>query len=71
VEDDGPGFPPSFLAVSNPTQTGIDFTTGSTGLGLYFARTVAEMHKSRGRTGSLRLENGGAMGGGCFILQLP
>jgi hypothetical protein len=29
------------------------------------------MHKHRGQGGSLRLENGGAWGGGCFILRLP
>jgi hypothetical protein len=29
------------------------------------------MHKHRGRCGALRLENGGAYGGGCFILTLP
>ncbi len=29
------------------------------------------MHKHRERRGSLRLENGGAFGGGCFVLSLP
>lgn len=70
VEDDGVGFPPSMLCDSS-TQVGIDFSSGSTGLGLYFARTVAQMHKNRGVSGALRLENGGALHGGCFILQLP
>lgn len=70
VEDDGTGYPDDMLKEA-PNQLGIDFNTGSTGLGLYFARIVAQMHKNQGRTGSLRLENGGAWGGGCFVLQLP
>jgi signal transduction histidine kinase len=70
VEDDGSGFPP-FMLDTHPAPVGIDFTRGSTGLGLHFARTVAGMHKNRGAVGTLRLENGGSLGGGCFILQLP
>jgi signal transduction histidine kinase len=70
VEDDGPGFPPSMLCDSE-TPPGINFMSGSTGLGLYFARTVASIHKNRGKSGALRLENGGKWGGGCFVLELP
>jgi two-component system sensor histidine kinase SenX3 len=29
------------------------------------------MHHHRGRHGAVRLENGGLLGGGCFILTLP
>ena len=47
---------------------GVNFLTNSTGLGLYFSSEVAKMHKHRGRSGALRLENGGAYGGGCFVL---
>jgi two-component system sensor histidine kinase SenX3 len=32
---------------------------------------VARMHRHRGREGSVHLENGGTLGGGCFILRLP
>lgn len=71
VEDDGPGFPAAMLLETATTPSRIDFNSGSTGLGLYFARTVAAMHKNQGRHGTLSLENGGALGGGCFILQLP
>jgi signal transduction histidine kinase len=71
VEDDGPGFPLAMLSKTVSTPSKIDFNSGSTGLGLYFARTVAGMHKNQGRHGTLNLENGGAWGGGCFILQLP
>ena len=71
VEDDGPGFPPTMLLETISAPSKIDFSSGSTGLGLYFARTVAGMHKHQDRQGVLRLENGGTWGGGCFILQLP
>jgi signal transduction histidine kinase len=71
VEDDGPGYPDFLLAHGNGQDRGINHETGSTGLGLYFAGVVAGMHKGSGRTGGIRLENGGGMGGGCFQLELP
>jgi signal transduction histidine kinase len=75
VEDNGPGYPPALLkagAIATREQgSGVNFLTNSAGLGLYFSSEVAKMHRHRGRCGSLRLENGGAYGGGCFILRLP
>jgi two-component system sensor histidine kinase SenX3 len=75
VEDDGAGYPPSMLAAGASAMTGraggVNFMTNSTGLGLYFASEVAKMHQHRGRSGALRLENGGAWGGACFVLSLP
>lgn len=71
VEDDGPGFPDFLLAQGNALERGISFETGSTGLGLYFAGVVAGMHQAAGRSGRLRLGNGGTLGGGCFMLELP
>jgi signal transduction histidine kinase len=79
VEDNGPGYPDALLkAGASAARTlggdftgGIDFKTNSTGLGLYFSSEVAKMHRHRGRHGTLRLENGGTCGGGCFILSLP
>ncbi|MBI1890661.1 MAG: HAMP domain-containing histidine kinase [Burkholderiales bacterium] len=70
VEDNGPGYPEAILADQDGSLA-TNFRTGSTGLGLYFSREVAKLHKHQGREGSVRLENGGALGGGCFILQLP
>ncbi len=70
VEDNGSGYPAAMLA-DPEAASGVNFDTGSTGLGLYFARQVARMHQHRGRHGTVRLENGGALGGGCFILELP
>jgi len=75
VEDNGPGYPPSLLKAgaiaTREAASGVNFLTNSAGLGLYFSSKVAKMHQHRGRIGTLRLENGGAYGGGCFILRLP
>lgn len=74
VEDNGPGYPPALLKAGASAARdvgGVNFMTNSTGLGLYFSSEVAKMHRHRGRHGALRLENGGAYGGGCFILTLP
>jgi len=75
VEDNGSGYPGAMLeagaSAMSGLRTGVNFLTNSTGLGLYFSSEVAKMHRHRGRSGALRLENGGAFGGGCFVLSLP
>ncbi|OYY93160.1 MAG: hypothetical protein B7Y41_12600 [Hydrogenophilales bacterium 28-61-23] len=71
VEDDGPGYPDFLLAQGNGAQQGINFNTGSTGLGLYFADVVARMHQAGGKIGRIHLANGGQLGGGRFSLELP
>lgn len=71
IDDNGRGFPAFMMAQAFPTSQGINTNTGSTGLGLYFAAIAARMHRNRERVGSTRLENGGALGGGTFILTLP
>jgi two-component system sensor histidine kinase SenX3 len=75
VEDNGRGYPAAMLeagaSAMSGARSGVNFMTNSTGLGLYFSSEVAKMHKHRERSGSLRLENGGAYGGGCFVLSLP
>jgi len=75
VEDNGPGYPPALLKAgaiaTRDTAGGMNFLTNSAGLGLYFSSEVAKMHHHRERRGTLRLENGGRYGGGCFILCLP
>ena len=71
VADDGAGFPEFMLAQGFPARQGIDVHTGSTGLGLFFARLAAGLHRRGGVSGSTRLCNGGELGGGCFTLVLP
>ena len=71
VEDNGSGYPANVLEAGDAVNKGVNFASGSTGLGLYFSAMVAKLHQNRDRSGSMQLENGGAFGGGCFILRLP
>jgi signal transduction histidine kinase len=72
VEDNGSGYPEAMLlSDSVVAKKGVNFFNGSTGLGFYFSSQVAHMHQNNGRTGSLTIENGGAYGGGCFVVTLP
>lgn len=70
VEDDGPGFPTAMLtqapAVSELKDDGL-----STGLGLYFARTLISQHVASGRSGQIQLGKSQALGGACVTLVLP
>ena len=72
VEDNGAGFPAHMLLAGDVTsERAVNFETGSTGLGFYFSNQVARLHKNGKRRGALSLENGGALGGGCFVIRLP
>lgn len=72
VEDNGTGYSDSMLHSGDAGgDQGVNFSTGSTGLGLHFSRQVAHLHKNAGARGQLRIENGGTLGGGCFVLTLP
>jgi two-component system sensor histidine kinase SenX3 len=71
VADDGQGFPEFMLAQGFPSRQGIDVRTGSTGLGLFFSRLAAGLHRRGELTGSTRIANGGELGGGRFVVILP
>lgn len=71
VEDDGPGFPQTMRNMSDRSLAELDLSAGRTGLGLFFARLIAEAHQVGGIKGEIRLENGGKLGGGVFTLILP
>ena len=72
VEDNGSGYPGFMLRGGAGAQSAsVNFVTGSTGLGFYFSSQVAHLHHNGGRRGELIIENGGAYGGGCFVLRLP
>lgn len=72
VEDNGRGYPAGMLLQDGVSANkSINFLSGSTGLGFYFSSKVAGMHKNADRHGTLTIENGGAYGGGCFVLRLP
>ena len=74
IEDDGPGYPECMLF--NDGQSGIfskevNFNTGSTGLGLYFAMLVAKSHNNKQKEGFISITNGGSYGGGVFTIYIP
>ena len=71
IADDGPGFPDFMLEQGFPSRQGIDVRTGSTGLGLFFSRMAAGLHERGGVRGGTSLSNGGALGGGRFLITLP
>jgi K+-sensing histidine kinase KdpD len=71
VEDDGPGYPQSMLDVNSVTMQNYDISQGRTGLGLFFARLIAQAHTSGERKGSISMANGGVLNGSVFTLKLP
>lgn len=72
VEDNGQGYPAHmFQGHGVEANKGVNFSSGSTGLGFYFSSQVAQLHQNQGQSGSLTIENGGAYGGGCFVVRLP
>ena len=71
VNDNGPGYPQVMIENPEDFTKSIDFANGSTSLGLYFAASVAKLHKRGDYTGYITLENGGDLGGSLFTLHLP
>ena len=65
VEDDGPGLPAPLESLSQPfhSQKLRGVRSGSSGLGLYIARQVAELHRGVFRTCR------GSLGGACIHLE--
>jgi signal transduction histidine kinase len=70
VSDDGPGFPAKMLESNHYAQRGIDFDSGSTNLGLFFASEVAYLHSRGDRHGTIELSNL-TPNGSHFKLTLP
>lgn len=71
IEDDGPGYPESMLKNTLTNMRDFDISTGRTGLGLFFARLIAEAHVNDDTKGNIQLANGGSLGGSVFTLELP
>ncbi len=73
VSDDGDGYPSSMLEQSNEiqSQTSIDSSSGTTGLGIYFSLIAARLHDHEEKQGYIIMENGGELGGSCFRIGLP
>lgn len=71
IEDDGEGYPGSMLKSNDTNMRDFNISTGRTGLGLFFARIIAEAHTNDDKKGSIHLANGGVLGGSVFTLKLP
>lgn len=71
VEDDGAGYPESMQHTGTLSFKSLDFNTGSTSLGLFFASSVAQLHREGDRSGYIKLHNGGQLNGGVFEIWLP
>lgn len=70
VADDGRGFPKDMITDPGHMKN-INFHTGSTSLGLYFAAKIARLHTKNSDTGYILLENGGPLSGGLFSIFIP
>lgn len=66
VTDDGPGFPAAMLENAGHIPTSV--SGRGTGLGLFLARRIAELHKLNGRNGHIELSNDH---GAVFRMYLP
>ncbi|MDX2319111.1 MAG: sensor histidine kinase [Moritella sp.] len=71
ISDNGSGYPESMLEAQHNSMAALSCKQGRTGLGLYFARLIANAHKIKGKKGHISLTNGGPLGGGIFTLTLP
>ena len=71
VNDDGEGYPAQMIEHQADYVQGINQSSGSTGLGLYFAGRIAALHQRNGVAGRTEINNGGPLGGGVFRLYLP
>lgn len=71
ISDDGQGYPAAMIDKQSEYVLGIDMSTGSTGLGLYFGERIARLHQRNGVEGHIRLSNDSRLGGGEFRIWLP
>lgn len=71
IEDDGAGYPESMIETNDLPMQDVDIIEGRTGLGIFFAKLIANAHGKGDRKGSIYLTNGGELGGSIFTLKLP
>ncbi len=71
IIDDGPGYPEMMIELAGEYMLGINQSTGSTGLGLFFAQKIAQMHNHNNKQGKIMLSNCEQTGGGQFAILLP
>ncbi|WP_413693291.1 sensor histidine kinase [Psychromonas sp. KJ10-2] len=71
VEDDGEGYPHYMLNVNEDEFATFNANKGRSGLGLLFAKKIAQAHKLKAITGSISLKNKPDNTGSLFTLRLP
>lgn len=71
VEDDGTGYPAAMLEKSHEDLSDFQLSQGRTGLGLFFARLIADAHSQGEQRGTICLSNGGSLGGSVFEVKIP
>jgi len=71
ILDNGTGYPDQILNRDDDEQSELSFNSGNTGLGLHFAKIVAEMHIKGDQCGHIELSNDGINCGGKFSIHLP
>ena len=65
------GYPENMQHNGTPSFKSLNFNSGSTSLGLFFASSVAQLHSNGDRHGYIKLHNDGRLGGGVFEIWLP
>lgn len=71
ISDNGKGYPDEMLQQPEYYIKKISHSTGSTGLGLYFAAIISQKHEKNGEKGTINLENHSELGGGKFEIVIP
>ncbi|MCN4144761.1 MAG: hypothetical protein LC437_06840 [Thiohalomonas sp.] len=68
IEDDGKGFPEKMFVHPDSLETAIDIQSGTTGLDLYFAEKIPNIHHNGDKRGFTVIDNKSQLGGGQFKL---
>ncbi|MDA7745825.1 HAMP domain-containing histidine kinase [Psychromonas sp.] len=72
IEDNGAGYPQHMLDVNNESEFHtFNANKGRSGLGLLFAKKIAQEHKAKDLRGHILLENKADNCGSIFTLRLP
>lgn len=71
IHDDGQGYPSEMLEQAMESTDSFHLSAGRTGLGLFFAKLIAEAHRNHDRCGRIEMHNHSEYGGALFSLYLP
>lgn len=71
ISDNGCGYPQRMLNSTQLPMQELDLAGNRTGLGLFFARIIANAHSNKDKRGEIKLANNSQLGGSVFTLVLP